>query len=80
MKNKLGWLAGALFAVGIGAGIAGAGQKAPTADRDAPKKAQRGEACKVDADCDQSDTALVCEKNKCQPDRNAAPRRPPPVT
>lgn len=86
MTNKrLGWLAGGLLAVGLGLGtvaVAGAGQKAPSReDRDAPNnKAQSGGACKVDADCDQSDGAMKCEKNKCKLAPSEAPRHPPPVT
>jgi hypothetical protein len=35
--------------------------------------AKQGEACKVDADCDQSGSAMICGRGKCEYDVSRVP-------
>lgn len=71
MQKRIGLVWGVALAVGLalGAGTVSAGEKAPPAKEDKQKKkAKAGEACKSDADCDQTDAPTICSSNKCRVD------------
>ena len=73
--RTLGWAGALLLGLSLAAGYAFADT---SADKSKPgTKAKAGEACKVNADCDQSAQPLVCQAAKCQIDR---PPPPPPPT
>lgn len=80
MQKRIGLVWGVALAIGLalGAGTAIAGEKRspakPSKEDKKEKKAKPGEACKTDAECDQTEGPASCVSNKCRIEM------PPPVT
>lgn len=77
------WTLRSLFAVVLfvftaqNASAAAPPKKPAEAATPAAGKAKAGEACKSNADCDQSSAPLSCQKAKCELDQS---KMPPPAT